>query len=345
MFLAILRSAAANARRLLYIWLAVLVANQLFIFGACFAPHCLAAAVPHTLAIAILVNFFGFGRDETDKKKSFASSSPAPPNTDCLAATAPEGMRTAAHEGRAGPVILCALIAGCVVLALVTMHRSGSLDIPAAGGLAAVEPIVDASLDGEVPDERAPLQTLLAADEPDQEVPDDRVSAIEHQGYAEANDEILDEHASLAQRRGSSGMASSYAPVRYEDGDDEFDVNDIEQYERLNKTKYRGTTDRTKQVLFVDDVEPGSKNASQVPGVSTKRAAGTGGSIDQRAMAQPYRCVNSSGRVSDGIGRTSRDSEYSAFLRRSVHAGEFVIFQYEGSAKEYWFQRANCQRL
>lgn len=197
-----------------------------------------------------------------------------------------------------------------------------------AGGLKAVDPIVYAPLEGEVPDERAPV--------------------IERQGYAEPNEEIPDEHASLAQRRGSrsSAAASFYAPVRYEDGDDEFDINDIEQYERLTKTKYRGTTNRTKQVLFVEDESPGAKNAGHAPAVATKQVAPADGSIGQRAAAhEPYRCVNSSGRVSEGIGRTSRDSEYSAFLGKSVHAGEFVIFQYASSAKEYWFKSSNCQRL
>lgn len=328
MFTAILRSAAANARRLLYIWLAVLVANQLFIFGACFAPYCLAAAVPHTLAIAILVNFFGFGRDAADKKKLLVSSNLGSPMTGGLAADSPERKRPSTNKSRVGPVILCVVITACVVVALVTRSGSGSLQAPAAERQAAVDPIVYAPLQGEVPDERAPV--------------------IERQEYAAANDEIPDEYPSVAQRRESrlSAEASFHAPIRYEDGDDEFDINDIEQYERLTKTKYRGTTDRTKQVFFVEDDAPGAKNASHEPAVATKQAAGADGSIGQRAAApQPYRCVNSSGRVSDGIGRTSRDSEYSAFLGRSVYAGEFVIFRYTSSAKEYWFKSSNCQRL
>jgi hypothetical protein len=328
MFRAILRSASTNARRLLYIWLAVLVANQLFIFGACFAPYCLAAAVPHTLAIAVLVNFFGFGRDAADKKKLLVRSNLESSLTGGLAADSSGWKRPATHKSRAGPVILCALIAACVVLALVIKNASGSLEAPAARGLAAVDPIVYAPLEGEVPDERAPL--------------------IERQRNAEANEEIPDERASLAQRRGSkpSGSASSYATVRYENGDDEFDINDIEQYERVTKTKYRGTSDPAKQVQFVEDEAPGAENARHAPAFVTKQAAGADDSIGQRAKAhQPYRCVNSSGRVSDGIGRTSRDSEYSAFLGRTVHAGEFVIFQYAGSAKEYWFKNSNCQRL
>ena len=38
----------------------VLLINQIFIFGACFAPYCIAAALPHTGVIAFLIiSFFG----------------------------------------------------------------------------------------------------------------------------------------------------------------------------------------------------------------------------------------------------------------------------------------------
>lgn len=45
----------------LYLWAAILVVNQIFIFGACFQPYCIIAAIPHTFALAAL-GFFGYRR-------------------------------------------------------------------------------------------------------------------------------------------------------------------------------------------------------------------------------------------------------------------------------------------
>src|SRR5690606_19149140 len=47
-----------NFQAFLVLWVVIIIANQLFIFGACFAPYCLVAALPHTFVIALLVNFF-----------------------------------------------------------------------------------------------------------------------------------------------------------------------------------------------------------------------------------------------------------------------------------------------
>jgi hypothetical protein len=58
-----------------------------------------------------------------------------------------------------------------------------------------------------------------------------------------------------------------------------------------------------------------------------------------------YKCLNSAGKVGIGSGRLSLENEYSAFLRRSVRAGEFVVFQYAGRGKEYWFIATNCVRV
>lgn len=55
-----------------------------------------------------------------------------------------------------------------------------------------------------------------------------------------------------------------------------------------------------------------------------------------------YKCVNSAGKTGVGSGRLSLENEYSAFLKRSVRAGEFVVFQYAGRGKEYWFIASNC---
>ncbi|MQT77935.1 topoisomerase DNA-binding C4 zinc finger domain-containing protein [Pseudomonas helleri] len=58
MIVKILKSVISNAQTFLVIWAAVIIANQLFIFGACFAPYCLIAAIPHTFVISALATFF-----------------------------------------------------------------------------------------------------------------------------------------------------------------------------------------------------------------------------------------------------------------------------------------------
>ena len=47
-----------NFQTFLITWVVILIANQLFIFGACFAPYCLIAGLPHTGVIAALVTYF-----------------------------------------------------------------------------------------------------------------------------------------------------------------------------------------------------------------------------------------------------------------------------------------------
>ena len=47
----------SNFKAFLIIWLVVLVGNQIVIFGACFAPYCLVAALPHTSIIAAVLTF------------------------------------------------------------------------------------------------------------------------------------------------------------------------------------------------------------------------------------------------------------------------------------------------
>jgi hypothetical protein len=64
----ILQSIAKKTKRFLIIWAIILITNQIFIFGACFALYCLAAALPHTFAVAALLNFFAF-RNESDGEK------------------------------------------------------------------------------------------------------------------------------------------------------------------------------------------------------------------------------------------------------------------------------------
>ena len=51
-------SALKNFQTFFVAWVIIIVFNQLFIFGACFAPYCLMAALPHTFVIALLINYF-----------------------------------------------------------------------------------------------------------------------------------------------------------------------------------------------------------------------------------------------------------------------------------------------
>ncbi len=39
----------------LILWGVIIVLNQVFIFGACFAPYCIIAALPHTAFIAGII--------------------------------------------------------------------------------------------------------------------------------------------------------------------------------------------------------------------------------------------------------------------------------------------------
>lgn len=49
----------------------VILINQIVIFGACFAPYCLIAALPHTGIIAALITYFSNESKIEDNKSSF----------------------------------------------------------------------------------------------------------------------------------------------------------------------------------------------------------------------------------------------------------------------------------
>lgn len=59
----IIKSILNNMQRFIVIWVVVILVNQIFIFGACFAPYCLIAALPHTGVIASLIHFFSTKKD------------------------------------------------------------------------------------------------------------------------------------------------------------------------------------------------------------------------------------------------------------------------------------------
>jgi len=54
----IFKSVFSNFQTFLVTWVVILILNQLFIFGGCFAPYCLIAALPHTGVIAAFVTYF-----------------------------------------------------------------------------------------------------------------------------------------------------------------------------------------------------------------------------------------------------------------------------------------------
>lgn len=58
-----------NLQSFFVIWLVLIVLNQIFIFGACFAPYCLIAALPHTGVIAGLIVFF-MNKEENSLKST-----------------------------------------------------------------------------------------------------------------------------------------------------------------------------------------------------------------------------------------------------------------------------------
>jgi len=66
----IFKTIAKNFQTFLVTWVVILIANQLFIFGACFAPYCLIAGLPHTGVIAALVTYFMNEENSTSSNKT-----------------------------------------------------------------------------------------------------------------------------------------------------------------------------------------------------------------------------------------------------------------------------------
>jgi hypothetical protein len=54
----IFKEAFKNIQKFIVIWVVVILINQVVIFGACFAPYCLIAALPHTSIIALVISYF-----------------------------------------------------------------------------------------------------------------------------------------------------------------------------------------------------------------------------------------------------------------------------------------------
>lgn len=315
MFKTILRATASTAKRFLVVWLIILLANQVFIFGGCFALYCLAAALPHTIALAVLVNFFGFKRDES-AKKSYSSTYPgnsSDAHTRSNLSPSSKSVPSAQRKYKLRHIVFLALILVGVFLSFKFFTRSEAPENYSSASKENVKPAVDERPSIEVTDDPAPPADVQAK----------RIA------YLETDVEVPGERTNLEQ-----------------DGGDEFDINDIEQYERLNNRKYRGTTAYTSDEISsvvnaagLDHVE----NRSEAAPIQVRETVNR--PEDSAAAHQAYKCLSSTGRLGIGTGRPSRGGEYSSFLNREVRAKEFVIFKYEGSGKEYWFKNSNCTRI
>jgi hypothetical protein len=53
-----------NFKVFMITWGVILLLNQIFIFGACFAPYCILAALPHTGFIAVVLTYFSLKAEE-----------------------------------------------------------------------------------------------------------------------------------------------------------------------------------------------------------------------------------------------------------------------------------------
>jgi len=67
MLVDIFKAITQNFQKFIVIWVVVILINQIFIFGSCFAAYCLLAALPHTGVIAALIVFFTKDNDTKSK--------------------------------------------------------------------------------------------------------------------------------------------------------------------------------------------------------------------------------------------------------------------------------------
>ena len=57
----------ANAKFFFITWGIVLLINQIFIFGGCFAPYCIVAALPHTGVVSAVIVYLYFQEEKKEK--------------------------------------------------------------------------------------------------------------------------------------------------------------------------------------------------------------------------------------------------------------------------------------
>ena len=58
-----------NLQLFFIVWAVILILNQIFIFGACFAPYCILAALPHTGIISFFLTIYLIKNNFSDKIK------------------------------------------------------------------------------------------------------------------------------------------------------------------------------------------------------------------------------------------------------------------------------------
>lgn len=60
--------------------------------------------------------------------------------------------------------------------------------------------------------------------------------------------------------------------------------------------------------------------------------------------AYDFRCLSRNG-WAPGYGRYSYEGEWVDYFGVRAKAGEYVLFQYPGHGKRYWFPAYNCVKL
>lgn len=285
MFSKIIAASLKNTKRFLVVWILILFFNQVIIFGACFAPYCLIAALPHTLLFALLINFFLF-KNDVDRKQDFTPPVKAKVLTPSKETTDKSRLRRGGILWKTVFFILCIGIFG----SLYWFAKKSDQDLAASS-----EAVASSSLHA------------LAED-----VLDDR-------DYRYKQVHINSTHL--------------------ETGDDEFDDNDIETYERITKQKYKNSAHN-------HTASPSQiHNASSSTSRSREDIGARNNAGESAPTSLTYECTNAAGKVGVGTGRLSKENEYSDFLRKEVRAAEYVIFRYQGAGKEYWFKKSKCERV
>ncbi len=65
-----------NLEQFFIVWGILLLLNQIFIFGGCFEPYCIGAALPHTGIISALLILFAYPKDDEEDEISNRQSKP-----------------------------------------------------------------------------------------------------------------------------------------------------------------------------------------------------------------------------------------------------------------------------
>ena len=261
----ILEAALKNMKRFFGVWLVILIANQLFIFGACFAPYCLAAALPHTFVIALLINLFGFKQNQKASQPTGDVGASGESMMTNVKPTSGESQPGQSEHVKKPQRHLA-------LLALIPIGVIGALLLAPSA-----------------PTWTSGVTSIVAHENAADDVPDTSLS---------------DEHA-LSEETSVNRRAALETEV---------DVLD-----------HRAPPEELLTAPRPDSpTNVGDRTAQET------------------SAQQAYQCLNSAGKLGLGTGRFSEEREYSSFLKREVRAGEFVIFKYQGSGKEYWFKASSC---